>query len=254
MDIFLSYASPDKIALSLRSRGHQVFLDRDDLPAGQSYDEQIAQAVKKSQIFVFLISPDSVGEGRYALTELKFARRKWNVPDGHVLPVMVRKTALEQVPPYLKAVAILEPSGSAAAETSAAVGEMEEKLGAGWTARLSARRYVLSFGVLCLIALVAAYFLMGRPTVVDCKEEARLRSTEGRIATSITFANETDQPIQIYWLDYDGKRSLFGTLERGQDLGADTFVTHPWVVATASGKCKAIYMPAWRRSEVRVLD
>jgi len=43
MKIFLSYASEDKaiaeqIAFSLRSRGHLVFLDRDDLPPGQSYD------------------------------------------------------------------------------------------------------------------------------------------------------------------------------------------------------------------------
>src|SRR5580700_6516345 len=121
MKIFLAYASKDKttaelVAFSLRSRGHKVFLDRDDLPAGASYDQQIERAVKDSDIFVFLVSSDSVAEGRYTLTELRFARQKWPTPNGRVLPVMVRKTPLDQVPPYLKAVLILEPEGNIAAD------------------------------------------------------------------------------------------------------------------------------------------
>src|SRR5579871_710700 len=158
MKIFLSYPSPDKntaesIAFSLRSRGYQVFLDRDDLPPGRSYDEQIERAIDKSSIFIFLISPDSFTEGRYALSELKFARQKWNVPDGHVLPVMVRKTPLQDIPSYLKAITILEPSGSIAAETSAAVEAMAKSI--GWRPR-----YVLSFAAIFLIVLVGGYFLM----------------------------------------------------------------------------------------------
>jgi hypothetical protein len=62
MNIFLSHASQDKglaesIAFSLRDRGYTVFLDRDDLPAGESFDQQIERAVKDSDIFIFLISP-----------------------------------------------------------------------------------------------------------------------------------------------------------------------------------------------------
>ena len=129
MKIFLSYASQDRavaesIAFSLRGRGHKVFLDRDNLPPGKSYDEQIESAVNESEIFVFLISPDSVEHGRYSLTELTFARRKWPDPNGRVLPVMVRKTPLEQIPPYLTAVSYLEPVGNIAAETSSTVHTM----------------------------------------------------------------------------------------------------------------------------------
>jgi hypothetical protein len=130
MKIFLSYGSQDKsaaesIAFSLRSRGYTVFLDRDDLPPGGSYDDQIERAVKDSDIFVFLICPDSVMDGRYTLTELTFARQKWSNPNGRVLPVMMRKTPMEKIPPYLKAVTVLEPVGSIAAETSAAVDNMQ---------------------------------------------------------------------------------------------------------------------------------
>jgi hypothetical protein len=129
MKIFLSYASEDRstaeaIAFSLRDRGVEVFLDRDGLRAGEGFDKSIEQAVNKSNIFIFLISPDSVAEGRYTLTELTFARQKWPSPSGHVLPVRVRTTPRDQIPSYLKAVTILEPHGNVAAETSAKVDQM----------------------------------------------------------------------------------------------------------------------------------
>jgi hypothetical protein len=130
--IFLTYASEDKaiaesIAFSLRELGYTVFLDRDDLPPGESFDQKIERAVNDSDIFIFLISPDSVAEGRYTLTELSFARHKWQSPNNRVLPVMARKTPLERVPSYLKAITILEPQGNVAAETSAAIEGMRRR-------------------------------------------------------------------------------------------------------------------------------
>jgi hypothetical protein len=129
MKIFLAYSSADKgkaesIALALRARRHSVFFDRDDLPAGTSYNQRIEHAIQNSDIFVFLVSPASVKEGSYARTELKFARQKWLDPAGHVLPVRVRATPARNIPPYLAAVTILETEGNLAAETSAAVGRM----------------------------------------------------------------------------------------------------------------------------------
>jgi TIR domain len=249
MKIFLSYSEPDKdiaesIAFSLRSRSHEVFLDRDDLPAGQSYDEQIEKAVQLSDIFIFLISPDSVTEGRYALTELKFARRKWKHPAGRVLPVMVRETPLDKIPAYLRAVTILRVSGNAAAETSAAVDKMKNPVPRG---------PILILVALCVIAAGLVYWLLtGGVTMVDCKEEPHLRSTAGNAPTSITFANNTDEPLQLYWLDYAGKRALVGTIEKGQTLTPNTYVTHPWIVANPKGECKAIYLPGSRKAEVNV--
>jgi hypothetical protein len=123
MRIFMSYASEQKpqaeaIAFSLRSRGHTVFLDRDDLPEGTSYDDRIATAVDRSDLMIFLITPESVAQGRYTLTELHFARAKWQNPSLRVLPVMLAPTPVAAIPSYLKAVSLLEPQGNVAAEVA----------------------------------------------------------------------------------------------------------------------------------------
>jgi hypothetical protein len=161
MKIFLAYAATDKtaaesVAFSLRSRGHKVFLDRDDLPAGGSYDQQIERAVKASDIFVFLISPDSVTEGRYTLTELSFAREKWPDPNDHVLPVMARETPLDQIDPYLKAVTILKRKGSIAAETGAAVDKMRRR--ASRPILPGYRGVGTLFGFCAFVAILAVFF------------------------------------------------------------------------------------------------
>jgi hypothetical protein len=283
MNIFLAHASEDKgnadsIAFSLRSRGYKVFLDRDDLPAGKSYDQQIGQAVQASDIFIFLISPDSVAEGRYTLTELTFARRKWNTPNGRVLPVMVRKTPLEQVPAYLKAVTILEPLGNITAETSAAVDDMRRGSRAPAMAwRFAAElifqyRYILAVGAFCGCAGIFVVYAFNinkkqdnynktpersdtaqEVAPVDCKDEPRLRSLVAGVATSIVFTNKGEKTIRLYWLDYDGKRTPYGTLTRNQVLSVQTYPTHPWVVTDIKDEYKAIYMPAPQRLEIAVV-
>ena len=126
MNIFLSFASSDRpaaeaIQLALLGAGHQVFFDEASLPAGSDYNSRIREAIDQSEAFIFLISPKSAAHGRYAQTELKFAKAKWPKPWGAVLPVMIAPTDYELIDPYLAAVTILEPRGSAAAEIAAAV-------------------------------------------------------------------------------------------------------------------------------------
>jgi TPR repeat protein len=166
MKIFIAYASDDRrtadsISLTLRSRGHIVFFDRDDLPPGGGYDQQIESAVQECDIFVFLVSPESVTQGRYTLTELAFARDKWPNPTGHVLPVMARPTPRDHVDPYLKAVVFLEPRGDIAAETGVAVDKMWRNLERGPpTTRPPRKRLVVgsALGAMCISA-VAAWLL-----------------------------------------------------------------------------------------------
>ena len=89
MRIFLTFASEqqnvaDSILLALRNRGHEVFFSHDDLPPGESFDARIQKAIAKTDLLVFLVSPESVTKGRYTLTELSFARDQWPSPRGRV--------------------------------------------------------------------------------------------------------------------------------------------------------------------------
>jgi len=134
VQIFVSFASEQReiaelIAVALRERSYKVFFSRDTLPTAESFDLRIERAVKASDLFVFLISPESVTRGKYTLTELSFARENWSSPSGHVLPVMIAPTEIGKIPPFLRSVSIFEPEGNVAAETAVQVDKILRKKG-----------------------------------------------------------------------------------------------------------------------------
>jgi hypothetical protein len=180
MDIFLSYASEqraiaEEIALALRSEGHEVFFDRSELPDGEAYNARIREALSGCALLIFLVSPQSIAEGRYTLTELRFAQEKWPAPAGRVLPVVVQPISNAQVPAYLRAVSMLRPAGNVAAETVAAVHRL---LMPRWRRML--RRYAPAIGALGLLAGVAGAWY-GAQYWRGCGEATRL-SAEAQLA------------------------------------------------------------------------
>lgn len=121
MHIFISYASEQfetakRLELGLQTSGHRVFFDRDALPAGASFDERIRKAVNNSDIFLFLISRDSLRKGAYCLSELAMAEERWPQPDGKILPALFDDTPIDVLPAYLRAVSILVPKGDLVAD------------------------------------------------------------------------------------------------------------------------------------------
>lgn len=151
MIVFVSYASEQQsvaveIALALRGEGHEVFLDRSALPEGDAYNARIREAIQSCDLIVFLLSPEAVSEGRYTLTELKFAEEKWPSPVGRVLPVAVRPTDKAAIPAYLGAVVILRPRGNVAAEVVAAV----DRLSKPWWIQLVRRHAAWLIGLTVL--------------------------------------------------------------------------------------------------------
>src|SRR5262245_37107249 len=126
MKVFLSFSSnqrtvAERISLALLAEKHDVFFDRSSLKRGEAFDAPIRHEIQKSDLFVFLITPDSVAKGSYCLSELEFAREKWPHPKGRVLPVMLIETEFERIPVYAKAVTILPINGDAAAEIAAEI-------------------------------------------------------------------------------------------------------------------------------------
>jgi HEAT repeat protein len=156
MKIFLSYASEQselakEIALALRAENHTVFFDRSSLASSEPYNADIRKAIENSQLFVFLISPHSVTAGRYTLTELDFAERKWPRPWGYVLSVMVMPTPKADIPSYLRAGTVLQPSGNVAATIAAEVHRIPKS---GWLRIV--QRYRAQLLVLLALAIVGA--------------------------------------------------------------------------------------------------
>lgn len=124
--VFISYAHEqygiaEPLAHALRNIDHDVFLDEDDLPPGDEFHLRIKSAIDSSDLFIFLVSPESVAGQRYTLSELKFARQKWPKAKGHVLSVMAAETPKATIPTYLYALGVLHPKGNLEAETLAAV-------------------------------------------------------------------------------------------------------------------------------------
>ena len=167
MKIFLSYPSEERsiaerLNVALLQHGHDVFFDRADLPAGQEYDQTIANAIASSELIVFLITPASVTPGRYTLTEIKFTEERWPSPGGHVLPVMVRPTPMATVPSYLAAVNMLVPRGNVVAETAHEVRRLTR--GRSLTNRIGERlRSPVGIGALAAILIVAMVALTMKP-------------------------------------------------------------------------------------------
>ncbi|MFH0343545.1 MAG: TIR domain-containing protein [Chromatiales bacterium] len=156
MKIFLSYASEQselakEIALALRAENHTVFFDRSALAAGEAYNAKIREAIEDSQLLVFLISPYAVAAGRYTLTELDFAERKWPRPWGYVLSVMVTPTPKADMPPYLRAGTVLQLSGNVAATIAAEIHRIPKS---GWLRIV--QRYRAQLLVLLALAIVGA--------------------------------------------------------------------------------------------------
>jgi formylglycine-generating enzyme required for sulfatase activity len=152
LKIFLSYPSEerpvaDQLRVALIGQGHDVFFDRDDLPAGGEFHSRIRQAIEQSDLMIFLLSPAAVDRGSYTINELEIAERTWPHAAGRILPVLLRPTELATVPDYLKSVSFLTTDGN----LPAAVVDAVHRISRGRT-----RTWLTKGGAASLVALLIA--------------------------------------------------------------------------------------------------
>jgi TIR domain len=186
MKLFLSYPSgqrelAERLTLALEAEGHEAFIDRGELKAGESFHQRLREAILGAEAMVFLVTPDSVRPGSYALAELNIAQQRWRRPGGHVLPVIVSPTPITDLPPYLTAVTVLEPRGDAVAEIVAAVARLDPPS--------RSRRKWLVGGAAALATVVAGSFLVNRQAELAAAETAR-RAVEQRDLAQAVSARE----------------------------------------------------------------
>ncbi len=242
MRIFLSYSSKDRalaepIYFTLRADRHKVFFDRSDLPPGEEYDTRIRQAIEAADLFIFLVSPDSISEGSYTLAELDIARKTWESPGGRVLPVLVHPTERERIPAYLRAVTILEPDGNVPAIVGDAVNRIALR-------RRRATRAYAGAGLAAAIALAAgAYFVFLRPPIAPPEgRQTQSSPTSSQAPADRPAERSSGQPAREI-SGKDGAAALLvpaGTFVMGDDENAvrhevslDSFYMDKYEVTTS---------------------
>jgi von Hippel-Lindau disease tumor suppressor protein len=102
-----------------------------------------------------------------------------------------------------------------------------------------------------LVALVVVILCATKAARADkpivnlyCGAEFALRSRASDVSLHLEFANDTDGPIFIYWLDFEGHRVHYNTLAPGESYEQQTYVTHPWVVVDAAdNRCLRLLVP-----------
>ena len=64
-----------------------------------------------------------------------------------------------------------------------------------------------------------------------------LRSGASQTAVPVEFVNTSKQPRKLIWFDFAGARITAGVLQPGQRAPMQTYTTHAWMIADASGQC-----------------
>jgi len=92
LKIFISYGRKDteelanKIASDLASVGHEVWIDKEQIKTGVSWEEQIEEAILSSEVFISLLSPYAVRRpDGVCLDEISMARYN----NRRIIPLMV---------------------------------------------------------------------------------------------------------------------------------------------------------------------
>ncbi|MEU1370640.1 protein kinase [Streptomyces sp. NPDC005803] len=74
-------------------------------------------------------------------------------------------------------------------------------------------------------------------------EEQTLRSMDSVISTQIEFVNQRSEAVRIYWLDYQGSRTLYTQLAPGAAYIQQTYVSHPWIITNTAETPLVIFQP-----------
>jgi len=55
-----------------------------------------------------------------------------------------------------------------------------------------------------------------------------IKSTAWNEPVFVTFKNESDETVDLIWIDYYGKPVSYGTIKAGETKNMYTYATHPW--------------------------
>ncbi len=105
-------------------------------------------------------------------------------------------------------------------------------------------------------------FYSGRMTVpkidilelkpLEPEKESQMRSDKSGAQASIRFWNRGSKPLEVFWLDAEGKRQSSGKVPPYSRLSKSTQAGHAWLVADEQGKGVAIFVAGAKRGVAEV--
>jgi hypothetical protein len=77
------------------------------------------------------------------------------------------------------------------------------------------------------------------------ENEGSMRSLHSNFQTKVFFVNRRASPVQLWWLNFEGRRVSYGSVQPNARMEMTTYVTHPWVITDVeTGASLGIWSPA----------
>ncbi|GAB6044087.1 VHL beta domain-containing protein [Endothiovibrio diazotrophicus] len=104
------------------------------------------------------------------------------------------------------------------------------------------------------LALVLLLPATARATELSCDQESGQRSNSSGGSASVTFQNDSSATVNVYWINFQGNRTLYKTLTAGASYRQPTYIGHPWVVTDESERCVYLWVPEQSSENVEITD
>ena len=65
------------------------------------------------------------------------------------------------------------------------------------------------------------------------------RSTESSTEFSFELTNDTAEPWDLIWIDFDGKQQQYASIAKGESNEQDSHTSHFWIIKSKSGKIES---------------
>jgi len=64
------------------------------------------------------------------------------------------------------------------------------------------------------------------------------RSEKGTKTATVEVVNKAKtQAVDLYWIDYKGKRVFYAKVKPGARMKQQTYRSHPWIITNQQGRC-----------------
>lgn len=115
--------------------------------------------------------------------------------------------------------------------------------------------------LVCSLFVVGWLFLVTPPAAqAKCfipstgqEVECNPRSIVAAEPAWLTFVNQSDQTVQVYWLNYEGQEVFYRQLGPGQACLQSTYLTHPWRVRNADTGKALLWLTMTDQAQLAVI-